>query len=121
MAVVPRNTDTGGAGPHRATCPKDRVSHSATLELLLGRHQRAPVAKKKTWMASQRVRKKRWATTMPRQRAAISLQIAAMTEATASTGPATPSQNSLSGGGPAGGADDGGTGGCGTNATVFAL
>jgi hypothetical protein len=87
----------------------------------LGRHQWAPVAKKKTWMANQRVRKKRWATTMPRQRAAISLQIPAMTEATASTAAATPNQNPLSGAGPPSGADDGGTGGCGTNATVFAL
>jgi hypothetical protein len=88
----------------------------------LGTHQCAPVAKKKTWMAIQRVRKKRWATTMPRQRAAISLQIPAMTEAMASAAAATPSQNPLSGAGSPGGcADDGGTGGCGTNATVFAL
>jgi hypothetical protein len=56
---------------------------------------------------------------MPRQRAAISLQIASMTEATASAAAATPSQNPLGGAGSTGGADDGGTGGCGTNATVF--
>jgi hypothetical protein len=73
-------------------------------------------------MAIQRVRKKRWATTMPRQRAAISLQIPATTEAMASVAAATPSQNPLGGAGPPGGsADDGGTGGCGTNATVLAL
>jgi hypothetical protein len=89
---------------------------------LLGRHQRAPVAKKKTWIAIQRVRKKRWATTIPRHRAAISLQIAAMTEATASTAAATPSQNALGGAGsPGSGADDGDTGGCGSNATVLPL
>jgi hypothetical protein len=39
MAVVRWNGDIGGAGPHRATCAKDRISHSAVLELLLGRHQ----------------------------------------------------------------------------------
>jgi hypothetical protein len=119
-AVTPRNAGTVVVGPHRATCPKERVSHSTARELLPGRHQRAPVAKKKTWMAIQRVRKNRCATTMPRQRAAISLQIPAMSEATASTAPATPSQNPVSGSGPPGGADDGGTGGCGTNATVSA-
>jgi hypothetical protein len=88
----------------------------------LGTHQCAPVAKKKTWIANQRVRKKRWATTMPRQRAAISLQIPATTEATASAAAATPSQNPLGGAcPPGGGADEGSTGGCGTNATVLAL
>jgi hypothetical protein len=49
------------------------------------------------------------------------LQIAAMTEATASAAAATPSQNPLGGAGTSvGGADDGGIGGCGTSATVFA-
>jgi hypothetical protein len=118
-AVAPWN-DTDIAGPHWATCAKDRVSHSTNLELLLGTHQCAPVAKKKTWMAIQRVRKKRWATTMPRQRAAISRKSAPRTDAAASAVAATPSQNPLSGAGPPGGGEDGGSGGCGTNATAFA-
>jgi hypothetical protein len=87
----------------------------ANVELLLGRHQWAPVAKKKTWMASQRVRKKKWAITMPRQRAAISLQIDATTEATASAAAVRPSPNPPSGAGPPGGPNECGTGGCGVS------
>jgi hypothetical protein len=55
---------------------------------------------------------------MPRQRAAISLQNAEITEAMARTAAAMPSQNPLCGAGPGG--DNGGSGGCGTNATVLA-
>lgn len=57
---------------------------------------------------------------MPRQRAAISLQSVAIAAAMARTPAATPSQNSLGGAGAPDG-DDGGTGDCGTNATVSAL
>jgi tRNA threonylcarbamoyladenosine modification (KEOPS) complex Pcc1 subunit len=66
-------------------------------------------------MASQRVRKKRWAITMPRQRAAISLQIAATSEATARAAAAMPSPNPLIGAGPPGGPNECGTGGCGAS------
>ncbi len=111
---------TGGAGAQRATRPKDRVSHSTNLELSPARHQWAPVAKKKTWIAIHSVRKNRWATTMPRHRAAISLQSAAIPAATASTAAAMPNQNPLSGAcPPRGGEGDGIGGGCGTNATVL--
>jgi hypothetical protein len=48
-AIDPWNADDPcRIGPHRATCEKDLVIHSRNLELLPGRHQYAPVAKKKT-------------------------------------------------------------------------
>jgi len=118
--VAPWNTGGATAGPHRATCVNDIVSHRENRELSLGRHQWAPVAKKNTCMAIHRVRKNKWATTIPRQRAAISLQIPVTTEATARTAVATPSQNPLTGAGrPPGGVDDGGAGGCGSSAKAL--
>src|SRR5215467_1632783 len=64
-------------------------------------------------MAIQRVRKKRWAITMPRQRAAISLQIVATREATARAAAAMP--RPPGGAGPPGGPNKCGTGGRGAS------
>ncbi|MBO0751110.1 MAG: hypothetical protein J2P53_03300, partial [Bradyrhizobiaceae bacterium] len=119
-AAEPANGDDG-TGQQWATRVKDMVNHWTSLEPLGGTHQYAPVAKKNTWTASQRVRKNRWATTTPRQRAAISRQKAETAATTARTAAATPSQNPLGArppGGDSGGI--GGTGGWGTNATVLA-
>ena len=70
---------TETVGPHRDICGKSFENHPANFEFSPGRHQYAPVAKKKTWMASQRVRKKMCASTIPRHRAAICLSTPSMT------------------------------------------
>jgi hypothetical protein len=90
------------------------------VEPSLGRHQYAPVAKKKTWMAIQRVRKNRWAITMPRHRFAISLTIVPSMDTTNNTAAARVTSNPL-GAGAGCCSKNCGTGGCGGRATAMPL
>lgn len=108
-------------GPHRAICGKYFANHSVNFEPPVGKHQYAPVAKKNTCNASQRVRKKRWRSTIPRQRAAISVNIAPMKAAIPRAKVPRPTQNPLSGAGPPGGSKNCGIDGCGLKATALPL
>jgi hypothetical protein len=109
-------------GPHLETWGKSFENHSANLELSLGKHQYAPDAKKKTWTASQRVRKKMCASTIPRHRAAISLNTLPSAVKINKAAANTPVHSRRRGSGVAGGSKncgtDCGTGGCGLNATA---
>jgi len=109
---------TETAGPHRDICGKSFENHPTKFEFSLGRHQYAPVAKKKTWMASQRVRKKMCASTIPRHRAAICLSAPSMTPKTSAAAATISVHNPRRGSGWTGGSKNCGTGGCGLNATA---
>jgi hypothetical protein len=108
---------TETAGPQRDICGKSFENHPVNFEFSLGRHQYAPVAKKKTWMASQRVRKKMCASTIPRHRAAICFSASSITLKT-SAAAATISVHSPRRGCWTGGSKNCGTDGCGLNATA---
>jgi hypothetical protein len=109
-------------GPHFETSGKYFENHSTSLEPSLGKHQYAPDAKKKTWTASQRVRKKMCASTIPRHRAAISLNTVPSAAKIKNAAAKTAVPNRRRGSGAAGGSKncgtDCGTGGCGLNATA---
>jgi hypothetical protein len=109
---------TETAGPQRDICGKSFENHPTNFEFSLGRHQYAPVAKKKTWMASQRVRKKMCASTIPRHRAAICLSAPSMTPKTSAAAATTSVHNPRRGSGWTGGSKNCGTDGCGLNATA---
>jgi hypothetical protein len=109
---------TETVGPHRDICGNNFENHSTNFELSLGRHQYAPVAKKKTWTASQSVRKKMCVSTMPRHRAAICLNISPIAAKTSKAAASIPVHNPRKGSGAAGGSKNCGTGGCGLSATA---
>lgn len=104
-------------GMHRDIWGKYFENASTHFGLSLGKHQYAPVAKKKTWMASQRVRKKICVSTIPRHRAAISLNTPPMKATTIKAIAAAPVHNPPRGTGSTGGSKNRGAGGCGLNAT----
>jgi hypothetical protein len=109
---------TATAGPHRDIDGRSFENHSTNFELSLGRHQFAPVAKKKTWIASQRVRKKMCASTIPRHRAAICLSTPSMTPKTSAAAATTSVHNPRRGSRWTGGSKNCGIDGCGLNATA---
>jgi hypothetical protein len=109
---------TETAGPHRDICGSNFENHPTNLEFSLGRHQYAPVAKKKTWMANQRVRKKMCASTIPRHRAAICFSAPSMTPKTRAAAATISVHNPRRGSGWTGGSKNCGSDGCGLNATA---
>jgi len=105
-------------GPQRGICGKYLENHSTNFEPSLGKHQYAPVVKKKTWTASHRVRKKMCASTIPRHRAAIWVNTSPINPKTSKAAATTPVHNPRRGSGWTGGSKNCGAGGCGLNATA---
>jgi len=105
-------------GPHRDICGKYFESKSANFEPSLGKHQYAPVAKKKTWMASHKVRKKMCVSTIPRHRAAICVNSSPINPKISKAAATAPVHNPRRGSGWTGGSKKCGTGGCGLSATA---